>query len=221
MKTEVDEAEREGVKFHFLTAPVKALTHHGRLTGIECIKMELGEPDESGRRSPIPVKDSNFEIEGDHLIVAIGQTLDKEAIVEEFQYTSSGILWVDPVTFKTNVESVFAGGDVTKGPGSVIEAIGAGRRAASSIDLFLNGDGVIEEVFAERSDHFPYPGKRGKEFADLKRVEPPALPLAGRHHMFSEVVQCFNGEQAVKEASRCLQCDLELRLARGSLMQNE
>jgi len=221
MKTEVDEAEREGVKFHFLAAPVKALTHNGQLTGIQCIRMELGGPDESGRRSPVPVKGSDFEIDADNLIIAIGQSLDKEGIIEEFQYSSSGTLSVDPVTLKTNVEGVFAGGDVAKGPSSVIEAIEAGRRAASSIDKFLGGDGLIEEILAERSDNFSYSGEREKGFADLKRVEPPTLPLSERNDTFSEVVHCFNDEQAVKEASRCLQCDLELRLARENPIQNE
>lgn len=221
MKAEVDEAEQEGVKFHFLAAPVKALTHNGQLTSIECIRMELGEPDESGRRSPIPVKGSKFEIDADNLIIAIGQSLDKEGIIEEFQYSSSGTLSVDPVTLKTNVEGVFAGGDVAKGPRSIIEAIEAGRRAATSIDTFLGGDGLIEETLAERSDNFSYSGKREKGFADLKRVEPFTLPLSERNDTFSEVVHCFNDEQAVKEASRCLQCDLELRLARENLIQNE
>ena len=221
MKAEVDEAEQEGVKFHFLAAPVKALTHNGQLTSIECIRMELGEPDESGRRSPIPVKGSKFEIDADNLIIAIGQSLDKEGIIEEFQYSSSGTLSVDPVTLKTNVEGVFAGGDVAKGPRSIIEAIEAGRRAATSIDTFLGGDGLIEETLAERSDNFSYSGKREKGFADLKRVEPFTLPLSERNDTFSEVIHSFNDEQAVKEASRCLQCDLELRLARESLIQNE
>jgi NADPH-dependent glutamate synthase beta subunit-like oxidoreductase len=218
MKTEVDKAEWEGVKFHFLAAPVKALTHNGQLTGIQCIRMELGEPDESGRRSPVPVKGSDFEIDADNLIIAIGQSLDKEGIIEEFQYSSSGTLSVDPVTLKTNVEGVFAGGDVAKGPRSIIEAIEAGRRAATSIDTFLGGDGLIEETLAERSDNFSYSGKREKGFADLKRVEPPTLPLSERNDTFSEVVHCFNDEQAVKEASRCLQCDLELRLAKEDLL---
>jgi hypothetical protein len=147
--------------------------------------------------------------------------LDKEGIIEEFQYSSSGTLCVDPDTLKTNVEGVFAGGDVAKGPRSVIEAIEAGRRAATSIDKFLGGDGLIEETLAERSDNFSYSGKREKGFADLKRVEPPTLPLSERNDTFSEVIHSFNDEQAVKEASRCLQCDLELRLARESLIQNE
>jgi NADPH-dependent glutamate synthase beta subunit-like oxidoreductase len=214
LKSEVDEAEREGVKFHFLAAPVRALTSNGRITGMRCIRMELGEPDESGRRSPIPVKGSEFEINADHLIIAIGQSTDKKSIMEELEYSSSGTLSVDPVTLKTNIEGVFAGGDIAKGPGTVIEAIEAGRRAASSIDNFLGGGGMIEETLAERPDAFPYSGKREEGFADLKRVETPTLPLPERFNGFLEVEHCFNDEQAIKEAKRCLQCDLELRLAK-------
>jgi len=219
MKSEVDEAEREGVKFHFLAAPVRVLTHEDRITGLLCIRMELGEPDESGRRSPIPIEGSEFEIDTDNLIIAIGQSMDKKSIMEELEYSSSGTLSVDPVSLKTNIEGVFAGGDIAKGPGSVIEAIEAGRRAASSIDKFLSGDGIIEETLLEKPVAFTYSGKREVGFADLRRIETPTIPLSERFDGFLEVEHCFNDDQAIKEASRCLQCDLERRLARETLFQ--
>ena len=212
IKSEVDEAEREGVKFQFLSAPVGVLTHNGRLTGIRCIRMELGEPDESGRRSPKPIEGSDFEVKADQLIIAIGQAPDPKAVMEELEYSISGILSVDPVALKTNVEGTFAGGDIAKGPGSVIEAIEAGRRAASSIDKFLGGDGMIEETLAERSAFQPYSGKREKGFADFKRIGSPTLPLDERLNGFLEVERCFNDAQAIMEANRCLQCDLELKI---------
>jgi NADPH-dependent glutamate synthase beta subunit-like oxidoreductase len=219
MKSEVDEAEREGVKFHFLAAPVRVLTNEDRITGLLCIRMELGEPDESGRRSPIPIEGSEFEIDTDNLIIAIGQSMDKKSIMEELEYSSSGTLSVDPVSLKTNIEGVFAGGDIAKGPGSVIEAIEAGRRAASSIDKFLSGDGIIEETLLEKPVAFTYSGKREVGFADLRRIETPTIPLSERFDGFLEVEHCFNDDQAIKEASRCLQCDLERRLARETLFQ--
>ncbi len=219
IKSEVDGAEREGVKFQFLSAPVGVLSHNGQLTGIRCIRMELGEPDESGRRSPKPIEGSDFEVKADQLIIAIGQAPDPKAVMEELEYSISGILSVDPVALKTNVEGTFAGGDIAKGPGSVIEAIEAGRRAASSIDKFLGGDGMIEETLAERSAFQPYSGKREKGFADFKRIESPTLPLEERLNGFIEVERCFNDDQAIMEATRCLQCDLELRLAKESLLQ--
>ena len=219
IKSEVDEAEREGIKFHFLIAPIKVITNNGRLTRLQCIRMELTEPDESGRRSPIPVKGSDFEIEADQIIMAIGQSMDKKEILEELEYSSQETISVDPVTLKTNLDGVFAGGDVAKGPTSVIEAIEAGRRAASSIDQFLGGDGRIEEILAERSNSQPYSGKRKEGFADLKRVETPFLPVSERYKGFIEVENCFEEDQAIKEASRCLQCDLELRLVKEALLR--
>jgi len=218
IKNEIDEAEREGVKFHFLAAPVRVLTIGGQLTGIQCARMELSAPDESGRRSPIPIRGSDFEIKADHLIIAIGQASDQEAIIEGLEYSRLGTLSVDPATLRARVEGIFAGGDIAKGPSSVIEAIEAGRRAARSIDQFLAGDGTIDEILAVRPVDTPYSGKRAKGFADLKRIETPTLPLSERFNGFLEVEHCFNDEQAIKEASRCLQCDLELRLAKeGSL----
>ena len=197
IKSEVDEAEREGIKFHFLIAPIKVITNNGRLTGLQCIRMELAEPDESGRRSPIPVRGSDFEIEADQIIMAIGQSMDKKEILEELEYSNQVTISVDPVTLKTNLDGVFAGGDVAKGPTSVIEAIEAGRRAASSIDQFLGGDGRIEEILAERSDSQPYSGKREEGFADLKRVETPFLPVSERYKGFIEVENCFEEDQAI------------------------
>jgi hypothetical protein len=120
------------------------------------------------------------------------------------------------------VEGVFAGGDVAKGPSSIIEAIEAGRRAASSIDKFLGGDGMLEEVLVERPLSQPYSGKREVGFADLKRAEIPTIPLSERFKGFPEVERCFDDDQAIMEATRCLQCDLELRLAKEiQLQKNE
>jgi NADPH-dependent glutamate synthase beta subunit-like oxidoreductase len=214
IKEEVDQAEKEGVTFQFLATPMKALTNDGRLTGLQCIRMELGEPDESGRRSPIPVRGSEFTVEANQLIIAIGQSTDKKASFDGLQYSSVGTLLVDPATLETKIQGVFAGGDIAKGPSTVIEAIEAGRRAAGSIDKFLGGEGVIEETLVERSSIHTYSGKRERGFSELKRVETPTLLPTERTHGFLEVEHCFNDEQAMEEANRCLQCDLEIRLAK-------
>jgi len=139
IKNEVDEAEQEGVKVCFLTAPVKVLTGDGRLSGLQCIQTELGEPDDSGRRRPIPIKGSEFNIDVDNVLLAIGQTVDKTALAEKIEYTSRGTLLVDPATLQTNLEGVFAGGDVVSGPSDVISAIAVGKQAALSIELYLEG----------------------------------------------------------------------------------
>jgi NADPH-dependent glutamate synthase beta subunit-like oxidoreductase len=133
---EVEEAIKEGVKIEFLAAPVRIRSKDGQLTGIECIRMELGEPDASGRRRPIPIKGSEFIMEVDNVIIAIGQTVDKTALPPELEYTAFGTLVVDPITLQTNIEGVFAGGDVVAGPSDVIAATAAGLKAADSIDRY-------------------------------------------------------------------------------------
>jgi heterodisulfide reductase subunit A len=134
--TEIEESEREGVTIHILAAPVRIRSKDGQLTGIECIRMELGEPDASGRRRPIPIKGSEFIMEVDNVIIAIGQAVDKTALPPELEYTGLGTLVVDPITLQTNIEGVFAGGDVVSGPADVIAAIATGKEAAESIDKY-------------------------------------------------------------------------------------
>jgi NADPH-dependent glutamate synthase beta subunit-like oxidoreductase len=219
IKAEVDGAEREGVGLHFLTAPLRVLSRDGKITGLRCIRMELGEPDESGRPSPRSIRGSEFELEADHLIVAVGQTPDREGILGEFNYSGPGLLPVNPDTLETDRKGIFAGGDIAKGPSSVIEAIEAGRRGATSIDKFLGGDGMIDETLAARQTVFSYTGKREEGFADRRRAEPPTLSPAERVREFLEVEGCLSDDQAVNEACRCLQCDLEVKLARRILSQ--
>lgn len=206
IKTEVDEAEKEGVKFHFLAAPVKVLNNNGRLTGIQCLRMELGEPDESGRRTPIPVKGSEFEINTDHLIIAIGQKVDQKAIVEELEYSNSGTLSVDPATFKTNMEGVFAGGDVLLGAADVISAMGAGQGAATSIELYLEGIDLIKGRPAKlkKVEEIPTEGVEKEARKVLPLVEPE------KRIGFTEVDFGFADqlEIAIEESKRCLNCGI-------------
>jgi len=165
----------------------------------------------------IQERGSEFELEADHLIIAVGQAPDKEGISGKLQYSSSGVLLVNPDTLETDRKGIFAGGDIAKGPSSVIEAIEAGRRAARSIDKFLGGNGIIDETLAERQTVISYTGKREEGFADQRRVETPTLPPGERIHEFPEVEQCLSDDQAIKEACRCLQCDLEVKLAKKIL----
>ena len=123
---------------------------------------------------------------------------------------------IDEETLETDIPGVFAGGDVAKAPGTIIDAIAAGRRAASSIDKFLGGDGDINETFVEMSSLKPAMGRRDKGFADLKRIERHAIPLSERHDGFREVQLGLKDDQAIEEANRCLQCDLELSLAQDA-----
>jgi len=155
-------------------------------------------------------------VEADQVILAIGQAADLSFLSGNGQVKCErGLITVNPETQATGMAGVFAGGDVGKGPAAIIDAIAAGRRAATAIDKFLGGDGAISERYAEKSDTEPYTGARERGFADLTRGAAPHLPLEERKSSFKEVELCFNDEQAVTEAKRCLQCDLEIKLAKA------
>ncbi len=200
---EVDEAEREGIKLHILAAPVRVLSQNGRLTGIECIRMELGEPDESGRRRPIPVKGSEFVLDVDNVIIAIGQAVDKAGLPKELTYTAWGTLVVDPVTLETDISGVFAGGDVVSGPADVIVAIAAGKEAAESIDRYLSGTDLSEG----RPKQVIKAKEVSKEGIVKKaRATMPLLELKQREGSSAEVEVGFDEKTAIEEAKRCLNC---------------
>jgi NADPH-dependent glutamate synthase beta subunit-like oxidoreductase len=136
---EVKEAEEEGVKFEFLVAPTKFLGKKGKVVEVELIKMELGEPDETGRRVPVPVENSKFTKAFETVILAIGEAVDTSFLPKEIELSEINTIWADPITMETTMEGVFAGGDAVTGPSSVMEAIVAGKRAADSIDAYLKG----------------------------------------------------------------------------------
>ncbi len=209
LSEEIEGAIEEGVKIEYLVAPVKILGEKGKISGIECIRMELGEPDASGRRRPVPIKGSEFTLEVDAVLPAIGQTSDLLFITED-----SGISinrWntfdVDPITLATNVEGVFAGGDDVTGPATVVEAINAGKEAARSIDRYLKGEDIKlgrqknwTEGIADKVDT--------KGIKKKKRYRPSKLEPVKRITGFDEVVNILSEEDVVKEAKRCLNCGI-------------
>jgi NADPH-dependent glutamate synthase beta subunit-like oxidoreductase len=134
---EIKEAEEEGAKFQFLVAPKKILGKDGHATGIECIRMELGEPDETGRRRPMPIANSEFTVDLDTVILAIGESPDLSFVPKDMETTGESTITVDPMTMETNKKGIFAGGDCTYGPATVVEAIVAGKKAAKSIQNYL------------------------------------------------------------------------------------
>ena len=202
LRTEVEEGEHEGVKIHVLAAPVAILMEKGQLTHIRCIRMQLGEPDESGRRRPIPIRGSEFDIPADNVIIAVGQAVDKSALAKELEYTSFATVSVDPVTLQTNIEGIFAGGDVVSGPDDVISAIEAGKEAAISIDHYLGGIDLKKGRPARR-ERVKEVSKEG--IAIKARKTMPVLELDKRQG-FAEVELGFSEELAVEEAKRCLNC---------------
>jgi len=203
---EIEAAEQEGIKIQYLTAPSGVVGKDGRVTGLECVKTELGEPDAGGRRRPVPVAGSEFVVAADTVIAAIGEVPDLAFLGTSGVAVEKGTITADPRTMATNVKGIFAGGDAVSGPATVIEAIAGGTRAAFAIDRFLRGQDMAEEVVEPRII--------GIEEIDVARFkkrerEPmPALSAKKRTKGFSEVELGFTELEALFEADRCLQCGL-------------
>ncbi len=208
---EIEQAEEEGVKFEFLTAPVGFVGENGRVRAIQGVKMKLGEPDSSGRRRPVPVQGSEFELPADMVITAIGQKLEKLSLLgsPELALDRRGNIEVSPFTMRTGTDWIFAGGDCVTGPATVVEAVAAGRKAAGAIDRYLKGEAVIP-------DEQPFNCSRGSldeidpaEFADREKIPrtpmPTILPEL-RKNNFREFELGFDPEMAGNEAGRCLSC---------------
>ncbi|MCL6472740.1 MAG: molybdopterin-dependent oxidoreductase [Firmicutes bacterium] len=208
---EVEEAEKEGVDFQFLSAPVKIVGEGGHVVGIECIKMELGEPDSSGRRRPVAVEGSQHCISVDTVIAAIGQALDMPELSdgETLKLSSRGYIEINKETMATSIEGVFGGGDGASGPATVVQAVGAGKRAAHSINLYVNGQAVVSPANPFNSSKGELSEIDPAEFADREKVpraKQPMLTVEERKHNFREVEQGLSEEEAKKEAMRCLSC---------------
>jgi NADPH-dependent glutamate synthase beta subunit-like oxidoreductase len=139
---EVKEAENEGVKVEFLVSPKRILGEKGKVVGIECLRMQLGEPDESGRKKAFPIEGSEFSRDADMVVLAIGEAPDLGFLPKDVELKEDGTVWVNPVTLETSLPGVFAGGDAVLGPASVIEAIRDGKRAAESIECYLESEGA-------------------------------------------------------------------------------
>jgi NADH-quinone oxidoreductase subunit F len=210
---EYDEAVAEGVNMHFLSSPTRITSDNWKVTGLQCIRMELGEPDESGRRRPVPVTGSEFTVEADTVIAAVGQAPDLSFLPpdSELERTRWETLVVDSNSLATNVEGVFAGGDFVTGPDMVVEAIAAGRRGAIAIDKYLRGDTSRVEIYDRKSAAVIGPAARELEdtWETKPRTEVKTLPLTERRASFNEIELGFTEEIARREAKRCLRCDLE------------
>jgi len=198
---EIADAEEEGVRFLFLANPVCTLDEGG----LQCVQMELGEPDASGRRQPIPIPGSEFALDVDMVIPAIGQVPDLGFMsASALPVTRRGTLAVDPDTLATAVPGVFAGGDAVSGPATAIEAIAAGRRAAQSIHRYLQGEELVGPT--EALPVVPFEEVDVRRAQKRARAAMPKLPPESRTTDFAEVELGFSQEQAVLEARRCLNC---------------
>lgn len=213
---EIEDCRAEGVEFVTLAAPVRILGKNGRVSAVECIKTSLGEP-ERGRRRFEPVSGSEFIIEVDSVIPAIGQESDWACLTPgcACRLSEWGTMMVDLQTMQSADPDIFAGGDAVTGPATVVEAVAAGRKAALAIDRRLGGPGDIEEVLFETGAPQPCLG-REEGFFPRFRGGMPRLDPAARSRTFDEVALGFGAEQARREADRCLQCDARLQIGQNS-----
>ena len=200
---EIEEAIEEGVQFKFLTNPDE-ICGDGKVQSIRLQCMELGEPDASGRRKPVPIEGKFETLAVDSVIMAIGQKTDFTGL-EALETTGRGTVLADAATFKTNLDGVFAVGDVSnKGADIAIAAVGEARKAADVIDAYLNG---IEIAYEK-----PFVCEKEVTAADLAdrakqgRAVMPVLTPEERRHTFREMALGFDEETARREASRCLEC---------------
>lgn len=206
---EIEEALHEGVKMTFLKAPVKISSASGKVS-VECVEMALGEPDESGRRRPAPVPGSEHTLEGDTLIAAIGQTVEASWVKElGVSLSRWGTVEVNPYTFMSDRKGIFSCGDCQTGADMAVTAVGNGRRAAYSVNQYLNEEAVTGEPVLFNSS-MGEPEDVGEElFAGVKEKNRSSMPLiadADRTTSFQEVEKGFSPEAALAEAERCLKC---------------
>ncbi len=212
-EVEIRDAEEEKVNFHFLCNPTNIIEKDGKVVGVELIRMELGEPDESGRRRPVPIEGSEFVLDTDIIVPAIGQAIDLSFIDEDTQLevTRKNTIVVDPETKMTSVEGIFSAGDCVTGPGALVAAAGGGRTVALRIDQYLSGQPVRRTEEELMEDFFTgigvYDAKEnigildGRERKHLAMLEPDV-----RKFTFAEVESGFPVNEAIEEADRCLRC---------------
>ncbi len=209
VKEDIEEAVKEGITIEYLTAPVEILGDGNKVTGIRCQRMRLGDMGEDGRRRPEPIPGSEFVIDTDQVVVAIGQRPDTSLLNIKGLKTVSddGTIKVDPLTLETNILGVFAGGDCIMGPNNVVEAMAAGLRAAESIDRYLRGHDLrkgrsVEKPRAAEVD------VQEREASRHKRAHMPAIQYSKRMGSFEETSSGLPRDVAEREAGRCLNCAL-------------
>lgn len=208
---EVLQAEEEGVDFLFLTIPVSIHGRDGRVETLRCVRAVLGPPDEKGRRKPVPVEGSEHDLSVDCIITAIGQVVKSDGLTElpDLKWSRRGTIQVNTVTMETSIKGVFAAGDAVTGPATVIEAIGAGKRAANSIDRYLQGLPLPKRPLVPvRRRRLPFLHTTATQKIRLQRPPMPLLNCDRRKITFQQVELGYSEEDARREAYRCLRCDV-------------
>ena len=217
IKTEVTAAIEEGITFEFLAAPVRILGDQGRVQKVECVRMELGAVDETGRPRPVPVKGSEFTVDVDNLIVAVGERPNVSFLRGEsdVKVSEGGLIRVDPETLATTMDRVFACGDAVTGPSTISDSMGQGKLVARSIHRYLRGESMKPEYKVVEPSPLVEPvvlsDEELEEITAAGRSPMPTAPVAQRRGNFGKVELGLTEEMATKESSRCLRCDLRSR----------
>ncbi|MBI4665514.1 MAG: FAD-dependent oxidoreductase [Nitrospinae bacterium] len=213
VEQEIIEAEEEGVTFHYLVAPVEVVSSDGKnVSGIKLIRNQLGEPDRSGRRKPVPVEGSEYVMDCDIVAPAVSQAPESDCLngLKGVRLTNWGSIVVDEKSWMTNLPGVFAVGDFITGTQHAIKVIAEGHHAAVSIDTFLRGEkGDYARKNREEYDlvDMDEPGSKAYHYDDIARQTSGAIAINKRVSTFLEVETGFTKEQAIAEASRCFKCN--------------
>ena len=202
---EIEACREEGIPIHALSQPLRFVGKSGRVKAIECVKTRLAEPDESGRRSPVPVPGSEFNLEVDAVITALGQESDWACLTPECACTLTGwgTMKVDPLTLQSDDPDIFAGGDAARGPQSVVEAIADGRQAAVSIDRYIKGQNLR---LGREAQWKAITEPQKEKYDPALRTPMPCLKPEERLKSFDEVEKGFTEGMAAQEARRCISC---------------
>ena len=209
-RDEIEQGNEEGIQIHYSKTFSRILSKNEKITGVECLEVESFSFDEDGKLQLEVVEDSQYVIDADTVIWAIGQ---QPVIPEGFDLDASedNLIELDSYTFETSREGVYAAGDAVYGTSSVIQAIASGRKGAMAIDRFLEGNGNIDETLAPEIELKAYLGP-GPDFAAMNRSEHSCVPAGERLKSFCKVVEDMDEETADYESNRCLQCDLRLKI---------
>ncbi len=208
---EIEGAKQEGIEFVHLVGPKRVVVENGRVIGLECIKNELGPADDSGRRRPVPLEGSEYVIECDMIIPAIGQSVDMAPIFKDhrFDLTAWGTLVVDHDTMQTSEPWVFAAGDAVTGPATVVEAIAGGHKVVKAIERYLNHEmGLFEKEKEEQNGVLPEENflPMPKEVPWVERAKPVLVEPAARKNSFEPVDPGLTEAAARRDAEKCLNC---------------
>jgi formate dehydrogenase major subunit len=208
LDAEVEEAIEEGVEIEFLAAPTAIRETNAGLE-LHCVRMKLGDLDASGRRRPVPIKDSEFTIPCTTIISAIGHTVEGEGFSDDLARNDRGHIAIDCETMTTSIPYVFAGGDCYTGPDIAVAAVGAGRRAAEAIDEFLRTGQVSPRPQRYTCSKGQWDELPAEEFRNVRPAQRSPIPLIDpeeRKVNFMEVSDTWDAQTAMREASRCLSC---------------